>query len=864
MESWFKLWVNGEVVGFASGSRLASEFDVTKFLKKGKNTIAVRVRQWSAGSYLEDQDQWWLPGIFRDVTLLSRPEGSVEDFFVHAGYDGKGKLKVDSEPAGRVKIPELGVDIATGEEVELDVEPWTAEAPRLYTGELVTDGETVQLEIGFRTVRIEGDQITVNGVPIKFYGVNRHEFAPKLGRALDKETMEHDVRILKQNNVNAVRTSHYPPHPYFLTLCDRYGLWVVLECDLETHGFSINDWKLNPSSEEVWRPALLNRMERTIERDKNHPSIIIWSLGNESDVGENTGHMAEFVRSRDPSRPIHYEGDARCKYVDIWSQMYTPHAYVELVGKKEEEELDDKDQDKKRRGMPFMLCEFAHAMGNGPGGVKEYIELFDKYPRLQGGFVWEFVDHGIPQYTKDGRKYYAYGGDFGEEVNDGNFITDGLMFPDRKPSPGMLQYRRMIQPVVQAGDGLRNRCAYSTLDHLRFTWEVEDEGEVIDQGELQVGTIKPGGEFVPNIKHKQPKNEGFLIIRAALKHDTLWAKAGHEVAWVQKQISRAPLRPSFTIEPSVSRKDGISIGDAHFNAHGQLVRLGSLPAQLELDIWRAPTDNDRHRQEAKWRKYGLDRMHTRVDRVTVDNHKLTVDVRFAPAVRSLGLKARFTWKATDQGLLLAVKSKPVGKMGVIPRLGVRLRLPKLGNEKVEWFGLGPGESYPDSVGAVRVGKWKSGIEDLQTPYVFPQENGTRRAVRWAEVSGEKGGIRIEGVRVEDAKKGSEWVVLGESDDEGESEEEQDGEEGSQPWERDGTFGLTVRQWTGADLDAARHTVDLTPSDFVYINIDTGAHGLGTESCGPRVLPQYELRAKKREFAVLFKPVSGKESSCVVQ
>jgi beta-galactosidase len=312
VESWYKAWLNGHELGYATGSRLPSEFDVTDHLKAGKNVLAVRVRQWSSASYCEDQDQWWLPGIFRDVTLLHRPDKCIQDYFVHADYDamtGKGIFKVDCSPGGRVKVPELEIDIATGEEAKVHVEPWTAETPRLYDGTLSTDGESIPLRIGFRRVEITDGLIKVNGRRVLFRGVNRHEFHPKAGRALDRDTMLRDVLMMKRLNINAVRTSHYPPHPHFLSLCDEYGLWVILENDYETHGFDFVGWRGNPSGEEKWKDMLMHRIERTVERDKNHPAIAIWSLGNEASVGDNTGHMARWVRKRDPSRPLHYEGD---------------------------------------------------------------------------------------------------------------------------------------------------------------------------------------------------------------------------------------------------------------------------------------------------------------------------------------------------------------------------------------------------------------------------------------------------------------------------------------------------------------------------------------------------------------------------
>src|SRR3954471_1282135 len=389
VESCARVWLNGTDIGEFKGSRLAHEFAVGQLLKPKGNVLAVRVHQWSAGSYLEDQDQWWLPGIFREVTLLHRPAGAVLDFFVHASYDhvtGEGTLRVDSDVDGRVLVPALDIDVATGETVTSLVAPWSAESPRLYDGELVTEGERVPLRIGFRTVVLEDGLIKVNGKAVLFKGVNRHEWHPEKGRTLDLATMREDVLLMKRHNINAVRTSHYPPHPAFLDLCDEYGLWVVDECDLETHGFWLVGWRENPSDDPRFEQAMVDRMQRMVERDKNHPSIVLWSLGNESGTGRNLAAMAAWARERDPSRPLHYEHDWSCPDVDVYSRMYATHAEVAAIATRSEEPLDDPELDRRRRGMPFLQCEYAHAMGNGPGGLLEYQQLFESSDRCMGGF----------------------------------------------------------------------------------------------------------------------------------------------------------------------------------------------------------------------------------------------------------------------------------------------------------------------------------------------------------------------------------------------------------------------------------------------------------------------------------------------
>src|SRR3954451_18022149 len=499
-DSCLRAWLNGEELGWSTGSRLPAEFDVGPLLRPGEeNVLAVRVHQWSAASYLEDQDMWWMSGLFRGVTLLARPSGALDDVFVHAAYDhvsGRGTLRVETDVPARVSVPELGIDVAAGETAAVpDVEPWSAELPRLYDAEVTSEGERVRLRIGFRTVVVEDGLLKVNGRRVLLRGVNRHEFDPDRGRAVTDEVMRQDVLLMKAHNVNAVRTSHYPSHPRFLDLCDELGLYVIDECDLETHGFFVLDWRGHPSDDPRWEPALVDRMRRTVERDKNHASIVMWSLGNESGSGRNLRAMAAWARERDPSRPLHSEHDWSCRDVDVYSRMYATHAEVDAIGRGEEEPLDDPVLDARRRRMPFLLCEYAHAMGNGPGGLADYQALFDRHPRCQGGFVWEWIDHGLRDAE---RGFFAYGGDFGEPLHDGNFVADGLLFPDRTPSPGLVELKKVFEPVRIDGDAaggairLANLHEVRDLSHLDFTWVLEEEGVPVAEGSLDVGAVAAG------------------------------------------------------------------------------------------------------------------------------------------------------------------------------------------------------------------------------------------------------------------------------------------------------------------------------------------------------------------------------------
>ncbi|MFE2933747.1 glycoside hydrolase family 2 TIM barrel-domain containing protein [Streptomyces sp. NPDC059278] len=830
VESCARVWLNGVELGDFKGSRLPHEFAVGGLLRPGGNVLAVRVHQWSSGSYLEDQDQWWLPGIFRDVTLLERPPGAPLDFFVHAGYDhrdGSGTLRVECAGVeGRVLVPELGIDVAAGEAVTVAVEPWTAETPRLYDGELVTPGERIGLRVGFRSVVVEDGNIRVNGRRVLFRGVNRHEFHPETGRTVDTATMRRDLVLMKRHNINAVRTSHYPPHPAFLDLCDELGLWVIDECDLETHGFSGPKWRGNPVDDERWTPALLDRAARMVERDKNHASVIIWSLGNECGTGRGLSAMAGWIRGRDPERLVHYEGDLSCRDVDLYSRMYPTHAEVELIGRRAEEPLPDPEADARRRAMPFLMCEYAHAMGNGPGGLGEYQRLFERYGRCQGGFVWEWIDHGIA-HPEHG---FAYGGDFGEELHDGNFVCDGLLFPDRTPSPGLIEYKKVIEPVrieplPDAGAvRITNGYDFAGSAHLGFEWSHEVDGVPVGSGALAVPELAPGASA--QVPLPVPVDgAGVWTVRAVLARDTAWGERGHVVAWGQAEAG-APVRPAAATGARPERAEGlVTLGPGVFDAvTGDPVRLGAVPLEgFRLDVWRAPTDNDNgaawqpdEQYGPRWRESGLHRMRHRVDAVEIGEDALVVRARVAPAGGGLGLRTAFRWTADGERLGLTVSVVPEGEWRVpLPRLGIRFGLPAPYGA-ARWFGGGPGEAYPDTRAASVLGRWRMSVDEMQTPYVRPQENGARADVRWAELTDDGGaGVRVEG---------------------------------------GAPFWFTARRWTSEQLDAAGHVPELRAGGRVWVNLDHAVHGMGSGSCGPGVLPDYRLDARPAEFSFVFSPL----------
>jgi beta-galactosidase len=845
VDSCARIWLNGREVGTTAGSRLPSEFDVTDLVDRDEeNVLVVRVHQWSSGSYLEDQDMWWMSGIFREVTLLGRPASAIVDHFVHADYDaaaGGGLLRVDASCADgsvpRVVIPELGIDVPAGHDVHVaTVMPWSAEVPRLYDGVLWSAEESVPLRVGFRRVEVRDGILQVNGARLAFRGVNRHEFDPDTGRTLDEATMLRDVLLMKQHNLNAVRTSHYPPHPRFLELCDEYGLWVIDECDLETHGFFL-DWDHpipgNPVTEPLWRDVLVDRMARMVERDKNHPSIVIWSLGNECGPGVNLSAMAKWTRRRDPSRVLHYERDQTSADTDVYSLMYASHAEVDAIGRYQEPALDDPELDAHRRSLPFILCEYAHAMGNGPGGLAEYQELFDRYPRCQGGFVWEWIDHGIRARTPDGVEYWAYGGDFGEPLHDGNFVADGLLLPDRTPSPGLLELKQVVSPVriVASKDGLRisNLHMASTLDHLRFDWRLEEDGTPVARGVLEVPETPAGTSVIVPMPSGLPsvRGEGWLTISATLRSDTPWARAGHEIAGAQFCVRPLPSKPSTGERgeaAAVVDKGGIVLGRARFDATtGALSAVGDVAVrEFALDAWRAPIDNDRSFAgdaiEPAWRAIGLDRLTRRLESLEADDGAVLVSTRWAPAARELAFLMHERWTADGDVVHLDVVIEPVGSWNVVlPRMGLRLRLPG-SLARADWLGLGPGESYPDSRVAQRFGRWSSSIDGLQTHYVFPQENGLRSQVRRVALTDEAGrGLS----------------VLGEE-----------------------PFAFAARRWSNRDLDLARHDAELRARNSVWLNVDFAHHGLGSASCGPGVLPQYRLEPRPLHAHITFELITG--------
>jgi len=875
VESRYAVWLNGEHVGVGTGSRLAQEFDVTELLRSGENVLAVRVHQWSAASYVEDQDQWWLPGIFRSVTLQARPVGGVDDVWLTTPWHGTAGE--DRAPASIVpeltvgdaawpvtlRVPELGVDVrwdrpADVAPVELPAaEPWNAERPRLYAATVSTGSETVSLRLGFRTVRVDGDLFTVNGRRVVLHGVNRHETHPDRGRAFDEADARADLELMKRSNVNAIRTSHYPPHPRLLDLADELGFWVVLECDLETHGFERHGWVENPSDDPRWHDAYVDRMVRTVERDKNHPSIVLWSLGNEAGTGRNLAAMSAWTHARDAGRPVHYEGDYTGAYTDVYSRMYSSvgetraigagDASVPLLGCTPAEAA-------RQRSKPFLLCEYVHAMGNGPGAIDDYEALVDEHPRLHGGFVWEWRDHGLRTRTADGTAFFGYGGDFGEVVHDGNFVMDGMLLSDGTPTPGLHEWSQVVAPVrITAGASgvtVANLRHSAPTDDVDVRWSVEHDGVVVAEGVLDVPVLAAGQVATVPLPAAEVAEgaETWLTLRAVLREATGWSPAGHPVSTAQLDLT--PARTSVRTAPrppapvrQESRLDGLgsgrlALGPAEF-VDGRLVALAGAPVDgPRLDLWRAPTDNDRgtghlpedrdrdprrdrHRADAyvrraeptsdeTWRRAGLDRMVGRVEELHADAGQVHVRTRWAAADARDAVTVDERWTLDADGAVrLALDLVPTADWDLSwPRVGVRLDLP-LDVARASWFGTGPRESYPDSRRSVLVGRFEADVDDLVVPYARPQESGHRGDLRVLELAR---GAAAPWLRVEAEPDAS----------------------GRRP-------GFALRRHTGQQVAAAAHPHELPAPVATHLWLDAAQHGLGSHACGPDVAPEHVLR-----------------------
>jgi beta-galactosidase len=870
VNSCFYVWVNGTWVGYSQVSHMTSEFNIGQYLKPGQNRLAVMVLKWCDGSYLEDQDMWRLSGIFREVYLLTRSKTHISDLFVKTvlndSYE-EGTLKCEIELSDNISSKVRAVLKDIHEEVLFDQaadmkskgilefkvaspELWSAETPNLYELYLYLGDEVLLQKVGFRDIRIKDGVMLINGRAVKFKGVNRHDSHPELGHTIPLYHMKNDLLIMKRHNVNAVRTSHYPNDPRFTGLCDELGFYVIDEADLECHGAGPAGNMDMLSRDPLFEKAYMDRMQRMVERDKNHASIVMWSLGNESGYGENHMKMAEWAKARDNSRLIHYEGatgwgkngmDTSC--IDVYSRMYPSIADME--------DLLLRDKTEKR---PYVLCEYCHAMGNGPGDLKDYWDLMYKYPRFAGAFVWEWTDHTVKTKTPDGTEFHAYGGDFGDQPNDGNFCMDGLVYPDRTPHTGLLELKNVIAPVrTEAVDlttgkvKITNLLDFVNLSQLVLNWKVEKDGEVIDRGEMEELAIAPHKSKTVTLPYSLPeKTDGryFLTVCYNQVTDTEWAEKGYEVAFTQFELPVVKVEkaavvmaemPSLRVERT---KNEIIIAGSDFRYTFSLqygsftgMEYNGVPMINEkpvFSVWRAPTDNDRN-IVSKWREEGYDRLDTKTYAVQVtseDAQHVTICSEFSLGgyIKKPILRGKACWTVYGSGdILLDTQVKVREDLPFLPRFGLKLAMPK-GNEAVEYFGYGPHESYIDKRRSTQKSRYENTVDGMHENYLMPQENGSHYSTEWAALTN---------------TLGMGLLFIGMDD-----------------------FSFHASHYTPEDLTKAMHPHELIRRDETIVHLDYMNSGVGSNSCGPELLPQYRLSQQEIGFKVRIKPVF-KEDICLV-
>lgn len=874
--SAFTVSLNGHDVGFSKGSHMPAEFDITELIEDDLNTLAIQVHQWSDASYVEDQDMWRFNGIFRDVWLAALPETHIRDIAVSTDLDisaSSATLDVDVTIRNQDKHPavshleavlvapdgaEAGTATigdgrhdtgATGTSTgTISVSQpllWSAETPNCYTVLIRHsdgDGNVREIQrqtVGFRHIEIRDQQLWVNGVSIKIEGVNRHDDHPDFGYAVPYDAMERDVVLMKQHNINTVRTAHYPNDSRFYELCNRHGLYVIDETDLETHGFQdVGDWS-QISDDPAWEPTYMDRLVRMYQRDKNHPSIIIWSLGNESGYGRNQDTMYAWLKEMDPSRPVHFDTQLSREdppaATDMLSTMYPTVDEVIRQGEKSEPK-------------PYFLCEYAHAMGNGPGSLKEYWEAIRSSDRLIGGCVWEWSDHGIRQFTDDGKEYFAYGGDFGDYPHAGKFCLDGLTSPDRVPHPSLIELKKVYEPItielLNANSGsirVHNRNAFASLADYRCRWVLTAGGMAIDEGEINVGDLDAGASLdvsIDGVPEGAAREDVWLDLFLKLKHDASWAPAGYEVAHCQVEIAAQTMagvtalpEGQVVVEESdlaiiVTTDGGEIIVDrsagtlTSWTVNGQELVLSG----PRLDIWRAPTDNDKYMLDA-WAEARLDRLGYHVRRCEVSGVSsesvtiVTEAVLASPALRPAYEVITETIIHGSGEISITTDARPgewLTELLTLPRIGLTMVLPGT-FEQVAWRGLGPHENYPDRQSASTHNTWGSTVSKMPVNYVFPQETGNRGESWWMSLSPAHGA----GVLA--------WF--------------------------DEPMAVKALPYTADQLHRADHTWQLEPTGTTLVSLDYRLPGLGSSICGPRPLDAYLTPAEPVRFTIHLRPTT---------
>jgi len=877
VQSAFYIWLNGEKVGYSQDSRTPAEFNLTPFIKKGKNVLGVQVYRWCDGSYLEDQDFWRLSGIYRDVYLYSTPSVHIRDFFVRCDLDEDYRdatLRVDAKlrnfgdaESGPFTVESILLDaehrqvggsviahastgrLEAGSESGVKLEAWidnpakwSAEHPNLYTVMLVLRDaagavvEVAQTGFGFREVEIKDEQLFVNGVSILLKGVNRHEHDPVSGHTMSYESMMQDIEIMKRFNINCVRTAHYPNDPRWYDLCDRYGLYLVDEANVESHGMGFGGKSLARRPE--WEQAHVERGVAMLERDKNHPSVIIWSLGNEAGSGPNFEAMRDAFKARDTTRPLHYEG--MNDVADMRSIMYPDLWVLTDVGGAE-------------TGKPFFMCEYAHAMGNAIGNLQEYWDDVEKYPRNIGGCIWDWADQGLLETDEAGREYYAYGGDYGDHPNGASFCLNGVVFPDRSLPPKIWEVKRVYQYVGfelldyrpgRASIEIRNKYNFSNLDQLDFSWVLSEDGREIQQGAVAKLDVSPGESKVIDLAIGQidakAGAEYWLRVSARQRDASLMLKRGHEVAWWQVQVPvKTDPKPVLELEAvpdvqvheeegairisgrefafSVSRKTGT----IHSLVYGKKTIIDSADGELRgpvLNAFRAPVDNDKENGR------GIQLTNRKVETVEVVSRsakKVQILARVhCSDDQQKGFVHDCVYTVFGNGWIHVDNDIVPSSLDVsLLKLGLQMTLPPALNQ-VTWYGRGPHENYSDRKVSADVGLYQSAVADMYVPYPKPQETGNREDVRWALLSDKRG----DGV----------MIVA------------------------DGTVSMTALNYTAQDLAAAHHLNLLNPREEVILCVDYRQSGLGNGSCGPGVLERYALKSARTWYGFSLRPYTKRD------
>jgi beta-galactosidase len=862
VENCFYLYCNGQEVGFSKDCRLPSEFDLTDYLHVGENSLAIQVIRFSDSSYIEDQDQWWHAGIHRDVELYATEAVYIRDIFakptfepstnkghlnveVHLGDHNRSSLNhsVEIEVTGpgikkvKTTMAELQKNafypvVGKGPLLKLSlpmgrVKGWNAETPNLYqlTVKLSNDKqkviETTSQAIGFRDVRIHDRQLLINDAPVLIRGVNRHDHCDSTGKIMTEALLRLDIETMKRHNINAIRTSHYPNDPLFYQLCDEYGMYVVDECNLEAHHHYAQ-----VGADPFWSNAFLSRLTRMVVRDKNHASIIMWSMGNETGFGPNHAAMAAWVKNYDPSRPVHNES-AICEQgvADRWNENHHGTDVVCPMYPTVQQIIDHAIAGTDSR--PLIMCEYAHAMGNSCGNLKEYWQAIESHHGLQGGFIWEWLDHGLKQ-KKDGIDYWAYGGDFGEERHDLNFVCDGLCWPDRTPHSSLLEYKKIIQPIVVTKQSkqkyrIHNRDYFTDLRHYSGSWQLLLNGEVKRQGRISGLRALPQESQMFELPGVLPAVERgdhlSILFEFELRSDVRWAKKGHLVAYDQHSLeNRAPSRlKTAPLADAYNRKTSqLEFHDnkLSFTKQGAVsMQSGPSVVLLEgpsLNFWRAPTDNDgikgwsgqTHKALGRWQTAGLETPVYRHKPTQVTNRSVITHCTANFKAGSISMETHYS--ISEHGELIVKHEFSIGdKLPDLPRLGVRLVLPGA-FEKFAWFGRGPTESYCDrkSAGVLR---WHhSTVADQYVPYILPQEHGNLTDVRSLKLHSKRHSVTI--------------VASGEIE-------------------------ASASHYPHEQLTPAFHTYDVKPDKRTFLSLDVGQRGLGGASCGPDTLPQYLIDKK---------------------